>query len=101
MERETVASTRQSLFGDREAAGYEVLTNRLLFPDSSQDPFLRAEHYALFGSFDRDPDLVRKVVVIAKRFLKELGVAAGDIGGGGAAECAGKRQDADVQRTGR
>ena len=41
VERETVASTRHSLFGDREAAGYEVLANRLIFADSSQDPFLQ------------------------------------------------------------
>ncbi len=79
VEKETIASTRQSLFGDREEAGYEVLTNRLLFPDSSRDPLLRAEHYALFGSFDRDPDLVQKVVVIAKSFLKELGLAGDDM----------------------
>jgi class 3 adenylate cyclase len=78
VERETVASTRHSLFGDREADGYEVLTNRLLFPDSIQDPFLRAEHYALFGSFARDPDFFEHVLVIAKRFLRELGVAHSD-----------------------
>jgi class 3 adenylate cyclase len=79
VERETVASTRHSLFGDREAAAYEVLANRLLFPDSNLDPFLRAEHYALFGSFDRDPDLFEHVEVIAKNFLKNLGVAANGI----------------------
>ncbi len=75
VERGTVASTRHSLFGEREAAAYEVLTNRLLFPDSSKDPFLRATHYALFGGYDRDPDLFDKVVVIAKGFLQELGLA--------------------------
>jgi class 3 adenylate cyclase len=77
--RERGPSTRHSLFGEREAAGYEVLTNRLLFPDSGKDPFVRAEHYALFGSFDRDPDLFDHVVVIAKSFLKDLGVASGDV----------------------
>jgi class 3 adenylate cyclase len=82
VERETVASTRQSLFGDREAAGYEVLSNRLVFPDSSQDPFLRAEHYALFGSFDRDPDLFDHVVVIARGFLKHVGLAKSDVEAG-------------------
>jgi len=75
VEREAVASTRHSLFGEREAAAYEVLANRLLFPDSSQNPFLRAEHYALFGGFDRDPDLFQRVVVLAKDFLKRIGVA--------------------------
>jgi len=79
VERETVASTRHSLFGGREAAGYEVLANRLLFPDSISDPFLRAEHYALFGGFDRDPDLYERVVVIAKKFLHDLGVAHNDV----------------------
>jgi predicted metal-dependent hydrolase len=79
VERETVASTRQALFGDREAAGYEVLTNRLLLADSSHDPFIRAEQYALFGSFDRDPDLFDHLVVIAKSFLKKLGLAHGDV----------------------
>ena len=82
VERETVASTRHSLFGEREAAAYEVLTNRLLFPDSIHDPFVRAEHYALFGSFDRDPDLFNHVVVLAKRFLKEIGAATGDVEAG-------------------
>jgi class 3 adenylate cyclase len=78
VERETVASTRHSLFGEREAASYKVLANRLLFPDLSQDPFLRAEHYALFGNFDRDPDCFEHVAGIAKSFLKELGVAGGN-----------------------
>jgi len=75
VERETVASTRRSLFGDRESAGYEVLANRLIFPDSIADPFLRAEHYALFGGFERDPDLFTRVVGLAKNFLQEIAVA--------------------------
>ncbi len=78
VERETVASTRRSLFGDRESAGYEVLANRLIFPDSITDPYLRAEHYALFGSFDRDPDLFSRVVTVAKNFLQDLSVAKSD-----------------------
>jgi hypothetical protein len=78
VERETVASTRHALFGDREAAGYEILTNRLLFADSSQDPFIRAEHYALFGTLDRDPDLFEHLGEIAKTFLKKLGLAHSD-----------------------
>jgi hypothetical protein len=78
VERETVASTRHSLFGDREAAGYEVLTNRLIFADSSQDPFLRAEHYVLFGGFERDPDHFERVAALAKSFLKKVGVACDD-----------------------
>jgi hypothetical protein len=78
VERETVASTRHALFGDHDAAGYEVLANDLLLADSSQDPFIRAEQYALFGSFDRDPDLIEHLVVMAKSFLKKLGLAHGD-----------------------
>jgi class 3 adenylate cyclase len=79
VEREKVASTRLSLFGDREAAAYQLLTNRLVFPDSSQDPFLRAEEYALFGSFERDPDRFDNVVAVAKEFLKKLGLAANNV----------------------
>ncbi len=75
VEREAVASTRHSLFGEREAAAYEALSNRLLFPDSSKDPFLRAAHYVLFGGFDRDPDQIEKVSAIAKSFLQELELA--------------------------
>lgn len=78
VERETVASTRHSLFGDREAAGYEVLTNRLIFAESIQDPFLRAEHYVLFGGFDRDPDRFEPVVALAKSLLKKVGAARDD-----------------------
>jgi predicted metal-dependent hydrolase len=78
VERETVASTRRSLFGDRESAGYEVLANRLIFPDSITDPYLRAEHYALFGSFDRDPDLFSRVVTVARNFLQDLSIAKND-----------------------
>jgi hypothetical protein len=78
VERETVASTRHALFGDRDAVGYEVLTNRLLFADSSHDPHIMAEHYALFGTFDRDPDLFDHLDSLAKNFLKKLGLAHSD-----------------------
>jgi hypothetical protein len=79
VERESVASTRRALFGECEATGYDVLTNRLLLASSSHDPFIRAEQYALFGSFDRDPDLFDHVVMLAKGFLKKLGLARGDM----------------------
>ncbi|MDR3763850.1 MAG: hypothetical protein P4M01_07115 [Acidobacteriota bacterium] len=75
VERESVVSTRQSLFGTREAAAYEVLANRLIFPDSVSDAFIRAENYALFGGFDRDPDLFDRMVVHAKAFYHELGLS--------------------------
>ena len=80
VERETVASTRHALFGERDAPGYEVLANDLLLAESSQDPFIRAEQYALFGSFDRDPDLFDHLAVLAKSFLKKAGLAHGDVG---------------------
>jgi hypothetical protein len=78
VERETVASTRHSLFGGREAAGYETLANRLIFPDSITDPFVRGERYAMFGGFDRDPDYFERVVRLAKTYLEEIGAAAND-----------------------
>jgi len=79
VERESLASTRRALFGDHEDPGYELLNNRLLFADSNQDPFIRAERYALFGNFDRDPDRFDHVAVIAKGFLKALGLARNDV----------------------
>ena len=79
VERESLHSTRRALFGDHEDPGYEVLNNRLLFADSSQDPFIRAEQYALFGSFDRDLDRFDHIAVIAKSFLKSLGLARNDV----------------------
>lgn len=83
VERETVVSTRRSLFGEREANAYDVLRNRLLlFPESSQDPFIRAEQYALFGASERDPDLFEQMALIAKNFLSELGLASGDVEAG-------------------
>lgn len=78
VERETVASLRSALFGDREAAAYEVLSNRLLLSESHADPFIRAEQYALFGGFDRDPDRFEHVAAIGKGFLRKLGLAHGD-----------------------
>jgi hypothetical protein len=79
VEREGVASTRRALFGDHEDPGYEVLHNRLLFADSSSDPFIRAEQYALFGNFDRDPDRFDHIAGLAKNFLKSLGLARNDV----------------------
>ena len=79
VERESLASTRRALFGDHDDPGYEVLNNHLLFADSSQDPFIRAGQYALFGNFDRDPDRFDHLAVIAKAFFKNLGLAANDV----------------------
>jgi class 3 adenylate cyclase len=79
VERESLASTRRALFGDHEDPGYEILHNRLLFADSNQDPFIRAEQYALFGNFDRDPDRFDHIAVMAKGFLKSLGLAHNDV----------------------
>ncbi len=76
VERETVESTRHSLFGDRNQAAYEVIANRLLFQDSAQDPVFRAEHYALFGTSERDPDYFERVVGLAQSFLRNIGLAA-------------------------
>ena len=78
VERETVASTRHALFGDTGDAGYEALTNPLLLTDSTQDPFIRAEHYALFGGFERDPDRFEHIAVLARSFLKKIGLAHSD-----------------------
>jgi hypothetical protein len=79
VERETATSLRNALFGDREAAAYEMFSNRLLLAESCTDPFIRAEQYSLFGGFDRDPDRFELVAAIAKGFLRKLGLAHGEI----------------------
>lgn len=78
VEREAVANTRQSLFGEHLDPGYVVLDNRLEFPEAAQDAVVRAEHYAMFGSFDRDPDQFERVARLACRLLLELGLATGE-----------------------
>lgn len=75
-EKETLGRTRRSLFGDTEAATYELFLNRLVFSEDGQDNLLNAEHYVMLGTYDRDRDRFQAMRDIASQYLKSLGVVA-------------------------
>lgn len=75
-EKETLARTRRSLFGETAAPAYELLLNRLLFTEDGQDNFLAAEHYVLLGNYERDRDRFQTIHQIAAQYLKILGIVA-------------------------
>ncbi|HLW51881.1 MAG TPA: hypothetical protein VKW06_03470 [Candidatus Angelobacter sp.] len=75
-EKESLARTRRSLFGDAAALAYELLLNRLLFTEDGQDNYLNAEHYVLLGNYDRDRDRFPIIQQIAAQYLKLLGIVS-------------------------
>jgi hypothetical protein len=74
VEKETVAKTRRSLFGDQQAAAHDYFLNRLVFSDDLRDDNLNAEHYVMLGNFERDSDRFQAMVGIAAEYFKTLGV---------------------------
>src|SRR6202008_3760180 len=52
----------------------------LIFTEDGRDAYLNAEHYVMFGNFDRDPDRFANVCELARDFLKslDLGPESGD-----------------------
>src|SRR5581483_2413650 len=56
IEKETLARTRRSLFGSRGEEEYKLFLNPLIFTEDGRDTYVTAEHYVMFGNFDRDPD---------------------------------------------
>src|SRR5438477_429076 len=65
IEKETLARTRRSLFGDSAEAAYKLFLNPLIFTEDGSDTYLNAQHYVMLGNFDKDPDRfsnVRKVI---------------------------------------
>jgi hypothetical protein len=72
IERETLASTRRSLFGEKPSADYQVFLNQLIFMEEGRDSYLQAEHYVLIGGFENDPDSMGNVRALASEFLKSV-----------------------------
>src|SRR6267143_6787926 len=72
IEKETLARTRRSLFGNRGEAEYKLFLNPLLFTEDGSDTYLNAEHYVMLGNFDRDPDRFSNVRRVAREFLLPL-----------------------------
>src|ERR1700742_4393464 len=71
-EKETLGRMRRSLFGDDEAATYDLFLNRLVFSEDGQDNLLNAEHYVMLGTYDRDRDRFQTMREIAAQFLRSL-----------------------------
>ncbi len=72
IEKETLARTRRSLFGNRAEAEYKLFLNPLLFTEDGSDTYLNAEHYVMLGNFDRDPDRFSNVRRVVRDFLLSL-----------------------------
>ncbi|HKR31351.1 MAG TPA: hypothetical protein VJT08_12780 [Terriglobales bacterium] len=76
MEKETIARTRRSRFGDSETEGHKVLLSRLIFSDDGRDDYLGAEHYVMLGNWERDPDRFIRMRDVVCKFLRSLTLEA-------------------------
>lgn len=77
IEKETLARTRRSLLGDLAADTYRLFLNPLVFTEDGRDDYLCAEHYYMFGNFEKDPDRFSNLRRLALEFLRQLGYAEG------------------------
>ena len=77
IEKETLARTRRSLFGEIPLDSYRLFLNPLIFTDDGRDDYLCAEQYYMFGNFDKDPDRFANLRRLALEFLGTLGYSDG------------------------
>jgi len=77
IEKETLLRTRRSLLGELPADCYRLFLNPLVFTDDGRDDYLCAEHYYMFGNFEKDPDRFSTLRQLALTFLREIGYGAG------------------------
>ncbi|MFZ0478250.1 MAG: hypothetical protein WAL71_03800 [Terriglobales bacterium] len=77
IERETLARTRTSLLGEVQADIYRLFLNPLIFTEDGRDDYLRAQHYYMFGNFEKDQDRFPDLRQFALNFLRELGYGDG------------------------
>ncbi len=73
IEKETLARTRRSLFGETANDSYRLFPNPLILTEDGRDDYLCAEHYYMFGNFDKDPDTFAHLRQLALDFLRQLG----------------------------
>ncbi len=73
IEKETLARTRRSLFGETANDCYRLFLNPLILTEDGRDDYLCAEHYYMFGNFDKDPDTFAHLRRLALDFLRDLG----------------------------
>jgi class 3 adenylate cyclase len=76
IEKETLARTRRSLLGDFPTDVYRLFANPLILTEDGRDDYLCAEHYYMFGNFDKDPDRFSDLRQLALNFFGELGYGA-------------------------
>src|SRR3984885_11944283 len=90
IEKETLARTRRSLFGEAKPketkaadskptengsaglASYGLFVNRLAFSEDGRDDYLCAEHYVMLGNWDRDPDRYGRLQDVVWTFVRSL-----------------------------
>ena len=77
IEKETLARTRRSLFGNSNDEQYKLFLNPLIFTEDGCDAYVNAEQYVMLGNFDRDPDRFSNVRRIAYEFLQSLNLGLG------------------------
>jgi hypothetical protein len=77
IEKETLIRTRRSLLGDLPGDPYRLFLNPLIFTEDGRDDYLCAEHYYMFGNFDKDPDRFSNLQSLALEFLRQLGYTGG------------------------
>jgi hypothetical protein len=78
VEKETLGRMRRSLFGSAEMPGYDLFVNPLVFTENGRDDNLNAEHYVLFGNFERDPDRYPLLLGFARTYLRSLNLAVSE-----------------------
>ena len=78
VEKETVARTRRSLFGNMAEEQYKLFLNTLIFTEDGSDAHINAEHYVMLGNFETDPDRFVSVRAIACEFLQSLQLELGE-----------------------
>ena len=78
IEKETLSRTRRSLFGEVAVDTYRLFLNPLIFTENGRDDYLCAEHYYMFGNYEKDPDRFQNLRRLSLQFLEEQGCGAGD-----------------------
>jgi hypothetical protein len=80
IEKETLARTRRSFFGEPKASepgtaglgSHGLFINRLAFSEDGRDDYLCAEHYVMLGNWDRDPDRYPRLQDLVWGFVRSL-----------------------------
>jgi class 3 adenylate cyclase len=76
VDKETLARTRRSLFGEETDDGsyfsYPLFLNRLALSEDGRDDYLCAEYYVMLGNWDRDADRYGRMREITSGFLRAM-----------------------------